>query len=126
MVCQHCGFTNQSNAKFCASCGHALVETRATASSDTSSTIIFTQPQNGARSAFMVFGLVAVAFATFVYYAGAIDHKFTKLSCSLSDGSAIDCGAGPTPYIHRISAALFLAAGLTAIVASARIKKGRD
>lgn len=51
-----------------------------------------------------------------VYQSDSISHFFTKLSCSLSDGSNYDCGSGGSKNHHIVAAAIFFISAIAAFV----------
>lgn len=112
-LCAKCGEHLRTNAKFCAVCGAPQSEHGASSTVTTGSTGVAPNKLS----------LVLAAFGVFIFFSGAIGHSFTKFSCALSDGSASDCGGGPTPYHHTVSALLFLAAAAVCYRAGAQRTK---
>lgn len=104
--CLKCGSATRPQGRFCATCGTPVAQ------GPSSKTVV--APFVPRALALALFGL-----GLCYLFSGAVGHAFTKLSCNLSDGSAYDCGAGPTHYDHVGSAVLFFAAAIVAFLAPA-------
>ena len=104
--CLKCGSATTPPERFCSTCGTPVSQELA------SKTVV--APFVPRALALALFGL-----GLCYLFSGAVGHAFTKLSCNLSDGSAIDCGAGPTHYDHVGSAVLFFAAAIVAFLVPA-------
>lgn len=104
--CLKCGSATTPPDRFCTTCGTPVAQ------GPSSKTVV--APFVPRALALALFGL-----GLCYLFSGAVGHAFTKLSCNLSDGSAYDCGAGPTHYDHVGSAVLFFAAAIVAFLAPA-------
>lgn len=111
--CAKCGGSTLPSEKFCAGCGASQQSQGVSSASTTCSSSVAANKLS----------LVLCALGALIFFSGAIGHSFTKFSCALSDGSAYDCGAGPTPYHHTLSALLFLAAAVVSYQAGVRRTK---